>query len=121
MEKTIGNLANLEKVVFWEANVEDVLEVVKNSVRIKEIKIRTFNEKGRFSPQFNRKFYFNQNQLNLTAFNDERKKILGACKVSIFVNEDIYIATKWTTGETVHSLVELKRIMLHEWNDIFQT
>ncbi|XP_055309868.1 uncharacterized protein LOC129573403 [Sitodiplosis mosellana] len=121
MEKTVSNLANLEKVVFWEANVEDVLAIVRNSMRIREIKIRTLNEKGRFSPNFNGKNFFNQNQLNLTALNEERKKILGARKVSIFVNEDIFIATKWTTGETVHSLIELKRVMMHEWNDLFQT
>lgn len=120
MQKTVNNLANLEKIVLWEANIEDVLTIIRHSVKIKEIKIRTLKEKGRFSAEFNEKKYFYQNRLNLVALNHERKNILGACKVQIFVNEDIYIATKWTTGETKHTLVELKRIMLHEWNDIFQ-
>lgn len=120
MEKTVNNLANLEKVVFWETNIEDVLAIIRNSVRVKEIKIRTLKEKGRFSAQFNGKNFFSQNRLNLLALNDERRKILGACKIAIYVSEDIYTATKWTTNDIKHSLIELKRIMLHEWNEFFQ-
>lgn len=120
MEKTVHNLSNLEKVAFWETNIEDVLAIIRNSVRVREIKIRTLKEKGRFSAQFNGKNFFSQNRLNLLALNDERRKILGACKIAIYVSEDIYIATKWTTNEFKHSLIELKRIMLHEWYEFFQ-
>lgn len=121
MEQTVSNLANIKKLVFWEANIEDILTVVRNSIRIREIKVRTLNEKGRYSPNFNAKHFFHQNSINLDALNQERIKMLGASKITIYVHEDVYVATKWSNITTVFCLIELKRIMLHEWNYCFRS
>ncbi|XP_031636112.1 uncharacterized protein LOC116349002 [Contarinia nasturtii] len=119
MDESAKNLLSLEKVVFWDTTIEDVVSIIRKSVKLKEIQIRTLKEKGRFSAHFNAKNYFQQGALNLIALNGERKQLSGADTVTIFVSEDIFLATKWTTDETSHGLIELKRIMLHDWNTLF--
>lgn len=46
------------------------------------------------------------------SLNREREQLLGARKLIIYVPEDIFLATKWSTnnGDINLSLVELRRI-----------
>lgn len=117
MEKSANNLLNLEKIVFWDTNIEDVVSVIRKSVKLKEIRIRTLNEIGRFSAHFNAKRFFHQSVLNITALDEQRKQLKGAVKITIFISEDIFVATKWSMNETSRSSIELKRVMLHDWNE----
>ncbi|XP_055305039.1 uncharacterized protein LOC129569870 [Sitodiplosis mosellana] len=57
--------------------------------------------------------------LDLAAWNKEREKLAGARKVTIYVDEDIYLATKWATNETDYDLIELKRGNSYDWDDDF--
>lgn len=56
--------------------------------------------------------------LNLVALNEERSKLTGARKITIYFRDDIFLATKWTTlhGNTNLSLIEMKRSDSLEWN-----
>lgn len=113
MEKSVNNLTSLEKIVFREANIDDVVSVIRKCVKLKVIKVRTLNEKSRPSAIFDGKKSFSHNALNVVALNEQRKQLQGAGKVTIFVNEDIFLATKWTTAnETNHSLIEVRRSFL---------
>lgn len=57
----------------------------------------------------------NENLLDLFALNKERKKLAGACKTTIYVDEKVFIATKWATEKTNYDLIELKRLESREW------
>lgn len=120
MEKTVKNLNNLEKIDFFEANIEHIVLAIRELVRLKEINIRTLNEKGLFNVGFNAKHFYNRGALNLSALNTERESfIIGASKVTIRVDEHIFLATNWAQTDNSHmshNLIEIKRIMLHDWN-----
>lgn len=64
--------------------------------------------------------------INITALNMERKKLKDARKVTIYVSEDVYLATKWATSNTSLDLIELKRqtsrniVRPHSFWNIFQ-
>lgn len=53
--------------------------------------------------------------LSLPAMNREREKLHGAQKMTIYVREDIYLATKWALIKNQFSLIRLKRIDSFEW------
>lgn len=59
--------------------------------------------------------------LNLVELNEERKKLMGAKKVIIYVRDDVFLATKWAThnGDTNLSLIEMRRSDSYEWNHHF--
>lgn len=57
----------------------------------------------------------NENPLDLISLDRERKKLAGACKTTIYVDEKVFIATKWTTGITNYGLIELKCLQARDW------
>ncbi|XP_055303149.1 uncharacterized protein LOC129568846 isoform X1 [Sitodiplosis mosellana] len=59
--------------------------------------------------------------LDLVAINKERAKLSGARKITIYVRDDIFLATKWTVrhGDINLSLIEMKRTDSLEWNHHF--
>lgn len=63
---------------------------------------------------------YDANQLNLTALNNEREKLAGACKTTIYVDEYTFLTTKWASLKTNLSLIELKRMEACCWEDFFQ-
>lgn len=52
----------------------------------------------------------------LTRFNEERKKLPGATKVTLYVQEDIYLATKFFIQQTELELISLKCIESFRYN-----
>ena len=54
----------------------------------------------------------NQSHIDLCALNEERKKLPGACKLCIYVQENIYLETKMTPKNLYanHDLIEIKRM-----------
>lgn len=58
----------------------------------------------------------NESILDLSALNKERKKLAGACKVIIYVHNELFLATKLANGLS-RSLVEIKRLESLQLND----
>lgn len=56
--------------------------------------------------------------LDVAALNEERKKLEGARKVTIYVIEDIYLRTKWSTHSINLNLVEIRRFESVDWDDL---
>lgn len=52
---------------------------------------------------------------DLPRINNERKKIQGARKVTIYIDQMVYLATKWKYGNTDFGSIEIKHAHGHEW------
>ena len=51
----------------------------------------------------------NENSLNIEELNEERSKMDNARKVTVYVQEAVYLAVKWTKNRTEWHLIEIKR------------
>lgn len=99
-EHVAGNLMKLEKLYIQNATYDDMLAFIRYSPKLKLIKVfPTDNE------------HFNGGIINLVKLNEERKQLTNAQKIVIYVEDDIFLATKWATdnGDTNLSLIEMKR------------
>lgn len=108
--ETIANtLVALERLsVYYVNSVNDVLPFIQRSTKLRTIRIRT-------------SVHGNTNEImNLPRWNEEREKLAGAFKVTIYVDEDIYLATKWATNKTNYDFVEIKRLTSYEWHNDFE-
>lgn len=102
-------LVNLEQIQFLVANSNQIVPFVRHSTKLTKIKVKSLEEKT------NRE----GNVLDLTAWNKQRAKLAGARKIVIYVEEDVYLATKWTLKDVDRSLIQLKRTESHESNHDF--
>lgn len=107
MEEIAGNLTKLERIFIQNATYDDMLAFIRRSPKLKVIKI--FHKD---------KEHFNGGILNLVKLNEEREKLLKARKVIIYVEDDVFLATKWATdnGDTNLNLIEMKRSKALCWD-----
>lgn len=105
----------LERVSFKHAFLNEILPFVLHSPKLKELKVRRYYRQFGRNNEFdiNGKCFFKENILDLMAINNERKKLNGACRVEIYVSEEVFFATKWAIGVTHYHLVGLKRALFH--------
>lgn len=59
-------------------------------------------------------------KLNLLELNKERENLPGACKTTIYINEKVFLTTKWANMKTNYNLIELKRVHACDWNQFFE-
>lgn len=92
------NLVNLECLSIGNINCNDLLPFMRDTAKLK--KVRANNIEG---------------VLDLVAFDKERNKLCGARKVTIYVPDNSFLATKWSTpnGNTNLGFIELKRLTSH--------
>lgn len=79
MEALATNLVKLEKLSFGSVSIDRVLPFICQSKRLKSIHIDHLHE----------------NELDLFALNEKRKRLENARQVTICVREDQYLAAKW--------------------------
>ncbi|XP_031637154.1 uncharacterized protein LOC116349727 [Contarinia nasturtii] len=104
MEEVSMNLKNLERI-FTPATSEEYLRVFfRNSAKLKEIKIEYLCD-----------------GIDVVAMNIERKKLKGAKQVTIFLDEEDYLAIKSKHNKTDFGLIEVKRKESYEgvWDHAF--
>lgn len=99
MNALAKSFVNLNTLNIYSECVDDLLPFIRQSVKLKNV---TFRECGQ-------KEHEETLHCNISALNGERKKLKGACKVTIHVDEDIYLVTKWGKVGTALDLVEIKR------------
>ncbi|XP_055304999.1 uncharacterized protein LOC129569843 [Sitodiplosis mosellana] len=109
METTARNLVNLERVYLGEPTCEAIVSFIRHSAKLKKIKVA--HSIGMPNS--------NIDGLDLAAWNKGREKLFGARKVTIYVPEHVYLATKWATNKTDYSLIELKRGNSYDWGSDF--
>lgn len=89
----IPNLCkNLNRLHIFKASVEAIMPFICNSQHLIEIVIITLQE----------------DVIDIIALNNERKRLKEAEKVIIYVDEEVYLATKWATKEINLSLIEIR-------------
>lgn len=103
------SLKNLERLSLGESSVDGILPFISHSKNLKRIFIEHMLD-------------LDDNDicisLDLYAFNEERKKLVGACELTIGVQEDIYLATKWRPESLNLSHIKIIRFDSF-YNDIF--
>lgn len=106
LDEIASKLVYLERILLQNASYDDILPFVKRSARLKQLKIRP-NEKS-----------FNEGFLNLIELNKDRGKLVPmAKKLTIFIEDNIFLTTKWNTknGDTNLKFIEMKRANSHCW------
>lgn len=98
----LNDLRNLERLHLFR-NSCDILHIIQQLRNLREIKI------SRFRPT---------EILELDMLDGERGKLAGARKVTIYVPDAVYLATKWATenGTTNFNMIEMKRANSCEWH-----
>ena len=94
------SLEQLEEVRFWIAHVNDIAPFIHKSTKLKKVIVD--------------KPLLDENEaIDLIAMNSEREKLLthsrDVSKVTIYIAEPNYLATKWKTTETNLNLIEIQR------------
>lgn len=84
--------------------VNDILQLIRNLPKLKQIEIFYVHNGKLFNEE--------TDMLNLSTLNDERKMVKNPCKLTIYVSEKIYLATKSAANakQPTFDLVEIKRI-----------
>lgn len=100
-----NNLGNVERVYFRRAVCSDIVPIIRSAAKVREIKIH----------QLDAGDYFENGIVDVSALNEIRKRLCGAKSLTIYVKEDIFLATKWAHGETRFDSIELKRAECVEW------
>lgn len=101
----------LERIYFYMANVYNLRDFIYYSANLKAIKVSAIFDSNDNEPEFVLAQKSNMVALtDLPKWNRERAKLNGARKVKIFVDEQVYLATKWALKATDFGLIEIKRI-----------
>lgn len=99
-ERLANNLMNIERVFFERSASTDILPFIRIAPRLKAICVLHLVEGT----------YFENGVIDVAAMNRERENLNNACKQTIFVEESIFLTTKWAGMPTQRSLIQLKRI-----------
>lgn len=95
------NVMTFERIEFTCTEFDCILPLFSKSKTLKEIKIRGF---------------FDWENFDFEKLMAERKKLIGASKVTFFIPNKIYNKIKWTMkGRTDFELVKIKRVDFVEW------
>lgn len=105
LDEIASKLVKLERVLLENASYNDVLPFIRKSIQLKQLKI--IPKVGQFNNDF----------LNLIELNKERGKLLMASKLTIFVEDNVFLNTKWNVGngDTDLEFIEMKRANSHSW------
>lgn len=105
------NCRKLKRIEFGIASSDDILPFICHAKTVNKIKVSSLKNGSYFDED--------KNILNLLALNKERKKLYGARKIMIYVQENVYLATKWAMRQTEFSLIEMKRHTSYNWKHSF--
>lgn len=107
-EQMVNFLINLKGIyVIGSCSIHTIMPFIRRSVRIKKIKINP-----RPGVYFNGK----TGVIDLLALNEERRKLPGAEKITMYVKEKYYLATKWKFGVADLEFIRLKRENSFNWD-----
>lgn len=105
IEAATINLRNVERIYFDSATFDSVLFIIQHFPKVHLMKVDDIEDGT----------HFEKNVIDLMAINKERQKLNGACKITIYVKNTIFLATKYAIMKTNFNYIELKRNESHEW------
>lgn len=102
---------NLERIYFEQATINDILPFIYQLVNLKKINVDLFKDENKDQTHF---------IIDLETMNNERAKLQNSFKVTIYVEEKIYLKIKQMTGITSFSHIDIKRNDSYIWNNHFE-
>lgn len=110
LEMLAKNFKNLKRIYFTRANIDHIMMFVTRTATLKAMKVEILTGLCNFweKPK--------TNVIDLLALNRAREQLEGAEKVTILVDNEVYMATKWAMKETDLRLIRLKRCTSIEWD-----
>lgn len=97
---------NLERIDFNSASTCQFFPFLYHTPTLKTMRVYSVSDKNEFDCIF-----------DLTMINREREKLAAACKVTIYIDEEVYLGTKWVIGIINCRLIELKRVDSYDWDE----
>lgn len=112
-KKMAIDFAHLRRIRIRYAYLSDIRAFVCHSQNIREIEVERI--------RLNDTEFACCEDLDIEhflTFDAERQNLIGACKVKIFINENLFLKLKWTHNAKIHalSLIELRRKKPYEAN-----
>lgn len=101
-----SHVENLERIWLKEASYDNFIQFIRHLPNLKQIKIDVILVDE----------HFNNNIINMFALQKMRQQLPEARQITIYVDDNVYVATKWAT-KTKTSLIKLKRAEAYEWED----
>lgn len=101
----VGNFGNIERVHFQRAVATNIVPIIREAIKVTEIKIDKLDAGE----------YFENGIINVFAWNELRKQFHDAQRLTIYVEERVFLATKWTYTNTSFDKIELKRAECVNW------
>lgn len=109
LENMAKSLINLELLSLDGTYIRYISPFVRHSKKLKKIRIDGMIDLDN---------EHDDNVLDLFAFNEERKKLMGACPLTLSVKEEVYLPTKWCSKNLNLSHVKVQRLDIL-FEDIF--
>lgn len=115
-----NNPVNLNRIHFNYASIDDILPFIRRSVGMQKIKVDCLAAGVHFNSQ--------TKVINLRALNKEREQLAlnQKCdllshvqKILLYVDEKVYLATKWAMNGNDFGLVQMKRKESSNWHHDF--
>lgn len=106
LDAMVESFENIERIHFRSAYFDTVLPFIRRSTKLKKIQIQN---------PCNDDHYYKQGIIDFPALNRERKKCADASKITIYVNEYVYLETKEAFMKTDFGLIEMKRAESIVW------
>lgn len=95
-------LVNLQRIQVFDASTNEILPFISKSKLLTKLKI------GRLPTE---------SYLNLKGLNEFRKKLIGALKLTIYVPESVFIATRCEENETNFDCIEMRQAESIWWDN----
>lgn len=105
LDELASKLWRLEKVFLQNATYDNMMSFIRHSRRLKALKIAPRNND-----------HFNDGILKLHFMNEERKKLSNARQVTVYVDDNVFLTTKWMHGDTTLNYVEMRRATSLVWD-----
>lgn len=101
-EVRMNSLMNVHTISLGLATFDKIESLIQRCPKLEQIKI------GSLLPYPGSERYFVDGIIDLPALNNERKKLENAQKITIFIEEDIFLENKWKQSIDL-SLIKLER------------
>lgn len=89
-------LINLQFIQFTYAKADEILPFICYSPKMDTIVVFRLDKSD-------------ENTLNIAKLHKERSKLINTRKITIHVEERVYLAAKWIKNQTNYRLIEIKR------------
>lgn len=104
---------NLKRIHFLLAGMDDIMPFIKRSADMQAIKVEVLGSVDNFNANIGI-------IIDLLALNKERSKLPDARKITLYVEERHYLATKWAIKEIDLEYIRLRRKQSFDWHHNFR-